>query len=321
MLTTLLSTLTGSAQSTTATTPATIAPAVDHHQHIFSPTLAALVSPAPPAAPVRSLTARELIAYLDAAGIKRAALLSVAYSFGNPARNVEDEYVKVRAENDWNAAQAAEFPERLVVFCGLNPLRDYAMQELARCAAHPQLRRGLKLHLGNSVVDYHNVQHVEQLRRVFRAANEYRMPIVVHMRSSISQRIAYGRAEALVFLNDLVPAAPDVTIQIAHLAGAGGYADLLIDDALSVFVEAIARNDPRTARLLFDVTGVAVPGLDRAPLVANRLRQLGLQRILYGTDAAGPTNQPRDGWANFRKLPLTEAEFTQIAGNVAPYMR
>jgi uncharacterized protein len=306
---------------TPAAPSAGAAPLADHHQHLFSPTLAALVSPPLPAEPIPSLTARDLIAYLDAAGIKRAALLSVAYSFGNPARMAEDEYAKVKAENDWNAEQAAQFPDRLIAFCGLNPLKDYALAELARCAADPRLRNGLKLHFGNSVVDYHNPQHIRQVQAVFRAANGYRMPMVIHMRSSISQRVAYGRVEAAIFLNQLVPAAPDVVIQIAHLAGAGGYADPLVDQALSVFVEAIEKKDPRAARLYFDVTAVALPGLKEPDLVVTRIRQIGVQRILYGSDAAGPTNQPREGWANFRKLPLTDAEFAMIAANIPPYMR
>jgi hypothetical protein len=47
-------------------------------------------------------------------------------------------------------------------------------------------RRGLKLHIANSRVDYHNPEHVERLRRLFAAANGYRMAIVVHMRTSIN---------------------------------------------------------------------------------------------------------------------------------------
>jgi len=30
---------------------------------------------------------------------------------------------------------------------------------------------------------------------------------------------------------------------------------------------------------------------------------------------------PREGWAAFRQLPLTEDEFRTIAGNLAPYLR
>ena len=109
-----------------------------------------------------------------------------------------------------------------------------------------------------------------------------------------------------------MPAAPDVPIQIAHLAGAGGYDDPLVDQALSVFVDAIEKGDPRAKRLYFDVTSVALPNAtaDQASLLARSIRQLGPERILYGSDAAAGGNlTPREGWAAFRKLPLTDAEF------------
>ena len=57
-------------------------------------------------------------------------------------------------------------------------------------------------------------------------------------------------------------------------------------------------------------------------VVATRIRQLGLQRVFYGSDgAAGEDLRPREAWAAFRKLPLSEEEFATIASNVAPYMR
>lgn len=300
------------------------APQVDHHQHLFSPAIAALISPPPPAPPVKPITADDLVLLLDAAGIKRAAVFSVSYIFGGPARTIENEYEKVKAENDWTSQQVARFPDRLRGFCSFNPLKDYALEELTRCAKDPQLRYGLKLHFGNSVVDYHSARHIEQLRRVFRAANDYRMPIVVHMRASISQKMAYGRDEALIFLNEILPAAPDVPIQIAHLAGAGGYGDSLVDQALTVFVDAIAKGHSRAKQLYFDVTTVVTPksSVEGLNLVASRIRQLGLDRILYGSDAASGTNlPPREGWVAFRQLPLSDAEFRTIANNVAPYMR
>jgi hypothetical protein len=49
-------------------------------------------------------------------------------------------------------------------------------------------------------------------------------------------------------------------------------------------------------------------------------RQVGVKRILYGSDAAVGTNlRPKESWAAFRRLPLTEPEFKQIARNVAPF--
>jgi predicted TIM-barrel fold metal-dependent hydrolase len=300
-------------------------PIVDHHQHFFSEALAALVNPnpAPPGATVvESFGADSLIAMLDSAGIQRALVLALGYSWGRPGRNVENEYEKVKAENDWVAAEVARYPDRLRAFCSFNPLRDYALTELARCAAHPQLRNGLKLHIGNARVDYHDARHLAQLREVFRDVNARRMPIVIHMRASISAGFRYGREEARIFFDSILPAAPDIPVQIAHLAGAGGF-DATADSALSVFVEAIARKDPRASNLWFDVTtvdrGVSPAG---AQLIATRIRQLGIDRVLWGSDAAtGGNLPPAKAWAEFRKIPLTAAEFQTIATNVAPYLQ
>jgi hypothetical protein len=74
----------------------------------------------------------------------------------------------------------------------------------------------------------------------------------------------------------------------------------------------------------FDVAVVVQPEVSPPQLqrIAARIRQLGVERVLYGSDAA--TNAlayPRAGWAAFRRLPLSEAEFHTIATNVTPYMR
>ena len=300
------------------------APLADHHQHLFSPALAALISPAPPAAPITPIGGAEMIAMLDAAGIKRAVVLSTAYIWEQGTRKVDNPAERLRADNDWTSQQVAKYPDRLIGFCGINPLKDYALAELARCAKDPNLRRGVKMHFGNSGVDYHDPQHLEQLRRVFRAANGYRMAIVVHMRASYSLKLAYGSDEARVFLDELVPAAPDVVIQIAHMAGGGAPNDQPAQQVLEVFAEAVAKGDPRTRQLYFDASGmnaqIKVP--EEATLLVARMRQIGLPRILYGSDGAtGGNAPPREAWAAFRTLPLTDAEFRTIIGNVPPYLR
>jgi predicted TIM-barrel fold metal-dependent hydrolase len=54
----------------------------------------------------------------------------------------------------------------------------------------------------------------------------------------------------------------------------------------------------------------------------ERIREIGLDRILYGSDpGAGGNLSPREGWAVFRELPLSEEEFRIIAGNVPQYLR
>ncbi|MGH7584699.1 MAG: amidohydrolase family protein, partial [Gemmatimonadales bacterium] len=131
--------------------------------------------------------------------------------------------------------------------------------------------------------------------------------------------------QARVFLERLLPLAPDVPVQVAHLAGTGpGYDDPPADSALALLAEAVERRDPRTARLWFDVTTVADTALSpaAAALVARRIRQVGVQRVLYGSDAPrGGNLPPRGGWAAFRRIPLTDEKFATIAGNLAPSLR
>lgn len=161
--------------------PARPVPAADRHQHILSDEIIALAGPD---SGLQALPAKEVVALLDAAGIRKAVLLSTAYMYGSPRRQLADEYAQVRRENDWTAAQAAQYPGGLVAFCGIAPFKVYALEEIRRCA-----------------------------------------------------------------------------------------------------------------------------------------RQPGLKRILYGTDSAqGDNLRPREAWAAFRRLPLSEAEFAQLASNEAPYL-
>lgn len=296
------------------------APVADHHQHLFSPDIAELLT----GGRGPGLAAHDVVALLDSAGIRRALVLSVAYMYGSPARSVTDEYAKVRAENDWTGAQAAQHPERLRAFFSLNPLREYALGEIARCAKDPQLRHGIKLHFGNSDVRLDDPAHVAQLQRVFRAVNDHRMAIVVHLRANTQGR-PYGPDQARTFLERLLPLASEVPVQIAHMAGTGpGYDDSPADRALGVLADAVTSHDPRVARLWFDVTTVANGDISiaNAEQLARRIRQLGVGRVLYGSDAAAGDNlRPREAWAAFRRLPLTDEEFRAIAGNVAPHLR
>ena len=300
-----------------------LAPVIDHHQHVFSPAIAALIST--PERPFVEVGARDVVAELDKAGIRRAVLLSVAYLYASPNRVVEDVLAKVQGENDWTAAQAALYPARLVAFCGFNPLSDHAIAELERCAGQPGLQRGIKLHFGNADAQLDNAAHVEKLKRVFAAANARRMAIAVHFRASIGRKRPYGAAQVRVFLDQVMPMAPDVPVQIAHFAGSGpGYDDAAAQEAMSEFAAAVQQREPATRRLWFDVASIV--DADISPATAERvvgfIRQVGPDRVLYGSDAAVGTNlRPREAWAAFRRLPLTQAEVATIASNVAPYLQ
>lgn len=300
--------------------PAQLRPAADHHQHLFSPAAAAWMSSSIALAPI---DADALVAQLDAAGVGRAAVLSAAYAYGLPARAIDHEYARVRAENDWVAAQAARHPNRLVALCSFNPLKDYALLELGRCATSPGFGRGIKLDFAASDVQLDEPGHVERLRQVFRAANARGMAIVMDVRASRALGRPYGAAQARVLLEQVLPYAPDVPVQVSHLAGNGpGFGDTPAREALAVLAEAAARGDPRMRQVWFDVAAVVQADLpaDEARRLVRRLRQLGLDRVLYGSDPRGDSEAP-DGWEAFLRLPLEDAETARVARNVVPYLR
>jgi predicted TIM-barrel fold metal-dependent hydrolase len=165
---------------------------------------------------------------------------------------------------------------------------------------------------------------VERLGAVFAAADRAGMAIVVHIRPSVTRNRPWGGRQAEAFIQNVLPAAPHVTVQIAHLAGAGGWDDPSADEALGTFIDHIRRRDRRVSHVVFDVSGIVGLGEWRAkaPRIAERIRQAGLDRILYGSDgAAGGNLPPAEQWAAFKTLPLRAAEFQTIAANVAPYLK
>jgi predicted TIM-barrel fold metal-dependent hydrolase len=269
---------------------------------------------------VAPVTAGFLVPLLDSAGVRRALVLSIAYQFGEGRDEKPNEWPQVREENDWTAGQVERYPDRLRAFCSFNPLKSYALQELDRCAKSGRFR-GIKLHFANSGVDLTNAADVEKVRKVFAAANDRHLPIVVHFAPN---GVPFGRVYAQTFIDRILPSAPDIPIQIAHL-GSAGRLDPRADSALAVFAEGIAGSDPRMKNLWFDVATAVTPQISRknAELVAHRIRQIGVERILYGSDTPDKDHmKPAEGWAAFRdKLPLTPDELRTIANHIPPYAR
>ena len=311
-------------------------PPADHHLHVWSADARDLLLRAQEAVgqqviaeeDARPLGGDDAIAALDSAGIERGVLLSTAYFFGIPDVEVEEEYAKVRAENDYVARQVAAHPERLVGFLSVNPLADYALEEIDRLAGHESFA-GLKLHLGNSDVDLRDPADVERLRAVFARANDHGLAIVIHIGGRSQD---FGAEDAEAFLEEVLPAAPDVPVQLAHMAGPGGFGAGTRASA-GVFAAALEEHPERTRNLLFDLSGVPHPvslargdtALVRQIEELNRAflevaREIGFDRILYGSDyPAISTARYLEGIRE--TLPLTDEEFRDLIDDRAPYLR
>lgn len=148
---------------------------------------------------------------------------------------------------------------------------------------------------------------------------------MVHMRASFSLNRPYGPEQARAFLEQLLPSAPDIPVQIAHMASSGpGYNDPKGHSVIEILAEAAAAGDKRTKNLWFDVTTVAAGSNspEISALLVKLIRKIGVKKILYGTDAAlGSNLRPRESWEAFCRLDLTDQELKAIAKNVAPYLR
>jgi uncharacterized protein len=269
----------------------------------------------------KPVTAEEYLAELDAASIQRANILSVAFVFAGSSDVKSGEAARVRHENDWNAQQAARFPNRLTAFCSLNPLKEYALAEVESCGKDQRIK-GLKFHFSDSRVNLTNPDHLAKIRAVFSAANKHRLAITAHIRTS-----AAGfdpKATATIFLNELLPTVPDVPVQIAHMTGDSGFGSDS-QASFAVLAAAIRAGDPRTKSLYFDGSGPIVVGGSQSKesleTVATAMRSVGMDRILFASDRHSPSNAPpEETWRAWRdKLPLTDAEFRDIADNVVRY--
>jgi len=311
-----------------ATTPDWPPASVDHHMHIRSE-IAGQALPRVQLARGKSRSelspgtqdADRVLKEMDRYGIEQAVLLSLAYMYAIPEIDFENEYEKVRRENDFVAEQAARHPDRLLAFCGISPIRNYAREEIRRCGEIGVV--GIKMHMANSGVELDKTEHWAALEEAFRAANDQGLAIVIHYRPRGPR---YGEDLAARFMTELMPLAPDVTVQLAHMGGGG-----IIDAATLAAIRRFAQDINQFPNLYFDLSAAWARDRDfpasvgRRELRRNRqnvaraVEWLGAERILFASD--WDSIEVRDTLHRlWRGSGLDEAQIRTILNNRAPYL-
>lgn len=309
-------------------------PPGDHHLHAWSEDAVAakariereVLGRAGEPGPV--VDAEAVMASLDSAGVRRGVLLSTAYFFGMPDLAFDSAAARARAENAWVAAQARRHPDRLVAFFSANPLVPNAVAELDHCVAVAECR-GFKLQLANSDVDFRDPADVRGLRAFFAAANDRGLPLVVHLQT---RRPEFGAGEVNTFIDSVLPAAPDIAVQIAHLGGDSQY-DAPARRSAEAFLAAIREHPDRVANIFFDLAVVPLPeslargdsavlaqvrGMNEA--FAAMARELGPDRIVFGSDY--PEISVAEYLDGIRAaLPMDSAAINDLLDDAAPYLR
>lgn len=288
----------------------------DHHVHVHSPTILEIllaycsspgrIGTCDPAF-VEPLTADDLLADMDEAGVQTAWMMSTAYLAESPMMvpALADAATRVHDANAFTVATAAAHPGRLVAFVSVNPLTPDAVAEIEAWKNDPYAK-GLKLHLTNSGVDLRNPEHIRRLAAVFEAASDARLTIMIHMRTRAED---YGARDVRIFVEQVLPHARNISVVIAHSGGWGGL-DANTWDALEAFRHVLADRPDTPPNLSFDLAQVFhadTSPQDRARLV-EVMRSIGVARFVAGSD--WPFSGSLHGYLNdaMRQLPLSSRE-------------
>lgn len=306
-------------------------PAADHHIHIRSDdateALVRILSEVRgmDEVPIESAAgASEVIARLDSSGTRYAALLSTAYFFAMPDLDFENEELRTRNENDFVASQAEQAPGRLAAFCAVNPMSNYALSEIIRCGESGRFA-GLKLHFANSDIDLRNSDDVDQLKKIFREAARQDLAVIAH---TWTRNPDYGAEDMKIFIDELLPEAEGIPVQVAHLGGPGTFSEITAE-AARVLAKEIESENPAMENVYFDIAEVPHhPGraenqekkeeMNQANReLARLIKQLGSDRVFWGTDwIAGPVDIYM---MELQPMPLPDDVWDEIRGNIAPY--
>ena len=214
-------------------------------------------------------------------------------------------------ENDFVAGEVAKYPDRLIGFCGINPLFESAVAETNRCLDLPGMV-GVKLHMAGSGIDMTDQDQVSAVAAVFATADKRDAPVLLHVGTEYGLEIDTEGVTNLAFV---VGEYPEVRLAYAHCAGPR-------DDQ---GIETWIRNDLVTDNSFVDVSACLKYFKDapesQRELIVWRFRQWGIDRVLLGSDylmvdpSSGET--PEETIETLLQYPFTQDEIDTILGNDA----
>jgi predicted TIM-barrel fold metal-dependent hydrolase len=287
----------------------------DHHMHLASPELCRLVGECLSSNNPPAVFAADALRALDEAHVSKGVILSCAYLFGLPSLHMkaDDLATMTRRENEFTAAQVAQYPIRLVGFLSVDPLADSAVDEVRHWRGSQQLI-GLKLHFTASAVDVRNAGQRRQVAKVISVAAAEGLPMVIHLGGG-----KFNAADAELFIRDILPSAASAWVQIAHAGGGMPRRDGNNLAVLRIFADHIVRHDPVTQRVLFDLSYVPAPHetSETTAALIKQIRRIGIKRFLFGSDfnVLTPLQEIKD----IDRFGLTRDELQTLQQNCAPW--
>ncbi len=252
-------------------------------------------------------TADDLINRLDEADVRQAVVLSLAYF------QVLPDDAAVQAENDYTAAEVGKYPDRLIGFCGVNPLRASAVDEIDRCADDLGMR-GVKIHVPGSGVDLKLPEHVAAVSAVFDRARDRDLPVLMHSGSPLGLPLD---SDALANLGSVIGTHPEVRLVLAHCTNDADRSEM------EIWLEARDQGLFNNENLFVD-TSSCLNFYKDAPkaqkeLMVWRIRKWGIEQVFFASDylMVAPDATPAEALDIIRSYPFTRTELSTILTNDA----
>ena len=292
----------------------------DQHVHLMSPRMIKLFKDVSIPFSRPDADYSEIAVLQKRVGTKRIHLLSMAYLYGHPEfGTVENEAGLVRAENDYVAEARNVAGKHTRFYCGVNPLRDYALAEVKRCREKLKAD-GIKLHFNASQVYLTVPEHVAKVKPIFEFAASVKLPIALHFDNSHRK---FGEPDVKILVSQILAPLKPIRLQIAHFGTSGGF-NARTRAVIETFISELDSNkDLARHKIYFDISAVAldkdsegVPKLNDEQFaeLASLIRKLGTHRIVFGTDyPLYSVSQYLEILAN--RVGLTKKEIREILQN------
>ena len=295
---------------------------LDAHTHIASPELlkakGQLGAPGTP-----PTSAQELVdSFLLVSGSQKAIVLSSAYIWAtvNTGTTPEDsaqQIVDVQNENNFTSEQCNIYPDRLIPFLGVDPLKDYAISEIDRCVETLGMQ-GLKLHFANSAVDLSKADQLEQIKAVLTQSVHHQLPCIIHF-GEPGQTDDYNVNQMQIFIDSILTQISGLCISFAHSTGYDCFPDSTAS-TFSMLIDADNSNKILQENKIFvDISAVmrgdSIEGA--CPITpanlenfSNLIESWGVERVFWGSDnIIGYLDSTYKYW------PMDAADWNVIASN------
>ena len=233
----------------------------------------------------RMSSADELIQVMDEQGIDRSVV------FGFPWLSLET----ARYNNDTIIESVNRYPERLIGFCCLDPMRSGAEKEVIRC-----LDQGLKgvgeLAFYQAGIDETALGALAPIMDICRNRD---LPVMIHTNEPIGHMYPGKAPMTLGQIYALVRRFPDNDLILAHWGG-------------GILFYALLKKEVKESlkRVWFDTA--ASPFLYDAAMYQTAINIIGANKILFGSDY--PLLKPARYLAEMEKAGIDSGDIQRIMG-------